>query len=174
MATLTVEGAVEPLCFDAHCEPVRGSRLRRGDVVVVVLDKLGAHRARRIEEVAERRGAQAWWLAPYSPDFSPIEQCWSKLRSYLGGAKARTGDELDKVMAQASKLVSRQPTAAAGSNTAATHSHASENRYKPNTIEPDASIACFHDAFFCVCCVLLAWRGLIRALDGASAQRPIN
>jgi transposase len=78
VATLTVEGAVDTLCFDAYLERVLGPRLRRGDVVV--LDNLGAHRASRIEEVAERRGAQVLWLAPYSPDFSPIEQCWSKIK----------------------------------------------------------------------------------------------
>ena len=50
-------------------------------------------------EVAERRGAQVLWLAPYSPDYSPIEQCWSKIKSFLRGAKARTGQELDGALA---------------------------------------------------------------------------
>jgi transposase len=105
VATLTVEGAVDTLCFDAYLEQVLGPQLRRGDVVV--LDNLGAHRASRIEEVAERRGAQVLWLAPYSPDFSPIEQCWSKIKAFLRGAKARTGKELDKALAQAINLVTR-------------------------------------------------------------------
>ena len=105
MATLTVEGAVDTLCFDAYAERVLGPRLRRGDVVV--LDNLGAHRASRIEEVAKGRGAQVLWLAPYSPDFSPIEQCWSKIKSFLRGAKARTSDELDRALAQAIGLVTR-------------------------------------------------------------------
>src|SRR5256714_3098721 len=87
VATLTVEGAVDTLCFDAYVEQVLGPRLRRGDVVV--LDNLGAHKASRIEEVAESRGAQVLWLPPYSPGFSPIEQCWSKIKSYLRGAKSR-------------------------------------------------------------------------------------
>ena len=69
VATLTVEGAVDTLCFDAYLERVLGPQLRRGDVVV--LDNLGAHRASRIEEVAESRGAQVLWLAPYSPDLRP-------------------------------------------------------------------------------------------------------
>jgi hypothetical protein len=57
VATLAVEGAVDTLCFDAYLERVLGPRLRRGNVVV--LDNLGAHRASRIEEVAEGRGASA-------------------------------------------------------------------------------------------------------------------
>jgi transposase len=47
------------------------------------------------------------WLAPYSPDFSPIEQCWSKIKSYLRGAKSRTAEALDKVLAHAIELVTR-------------------------------------------------------------------
>ena len=105
VATLAVEGAVDTPCFDAYIERMRAPRLRRGDVVV--LDNLGAHRASRIEEVAESRGAQVLWLAPYSPDFSPIEQCWSKIKGYLRGAKARTGEELDQALAQAIKLVTK-------------------------------------------------------------------
>ncbi len=105
VATLAVEGAVDALCFDAYAERVLAPRLRPGDVVV--LDNLGAHRASCIEDVAERRGAQVLWLAPYSPDFSPIEQCWSKIKSYLRGAKARTSKELDKALAQAISLVTR-------------------------------------------------------------------
>lgn len=105
MATLAVDGAVDTLCFDAYAELVLAPRLRKGDVVV--LDNLGAHRASRIEEVAEGRGAQVLWLSPYSPDFSPIEQCWSKLKTYLRGAKARTEDELNKALAAALGLVTK-------------------------------------------------------------------
>jgi transposase len=70
VATLTVEGAVDTLCFDAYLGQVLAPRLRPGDAVVP--DNPGAHRASRIEEVAEGRGAQVLWLAPYSPDFSRL------------------------------------------------------------------------------------------------------
>lgn len=105
VAALTVEGAVDADCFNVYAEQVLRPRLRRGDVVV--LDNLGAHRASRIEEVAAGRGARVLWLAPYSPDFSPIEQCWSKIKSYLRGVKARTGHELDEALAQAIGLVTK-------------------------------------------------------------------
>jgi transposase len=105
VATLAVEGAVDTLCFDAYAERVLAPRLRPGDVVV--LDNLGAHRAGRIEEVAGSRGAQVLWLAPYSPDFSPIGQCWSKIKTFLRGVKARTSDELDRALAQAIGLVTK-------------------------------------------------------------------
>jgi transposase len=105
VAAMTVEGAVDTLCFDAYLARVLAPCLRRGDVVV--LDNLGAHKASRIKEVAGKRGAQVLWLPPYSPDYSPIEQCWSKIKTYLRGAKARTGDALDKALAQAIELVTK-------------------------------------------------------------------
>jgi transposase len=105
VAALTVEGAVDAEVFNAYAEQVLGPRLRRGDVVV--LDNLGAHRASRIEEVAEARGAQVLWLPPYSPDYSPIEQCWSKIKSYLRGAKARTREHLEEALAAALGLVTK-------------------------------------------------------------------
>ena len=105
VATLAVEGAVDAEVFNAYAERVLGPRLRRGDVVV--LDNLTAHRASRIKEVTEARGAQVLWLAPYSPDFNPIEQCWSKIKTFLRGVKARTADALDEALAQAIRLVTK-------------------------------------------------------------------
>jgi transposase len=105
VAALTVEGAVDTEVFNAYAERVLGPRLRRGDVVV--LDNLGAHRASRIEEVAAERGAQVLWLPPYSPDYSPIEQCWSKIKAYLRGAKARTREQLEGALTAALGLVTK-------------------------------------------------------------------
>jgi transposase len=105
VATLTVEGTVDTEVFNAYAEQVLGPRLRPGDVVV--LDNLTAHRASRIEEVAEARGAQVLWLPPYSPDYSPIEQCWSKIKAYLRGAKARTREALEEALTAALGLVTK-------------------------------------------------------------------
>jgi transposase len=103
LATMTVEGAVDTLCFDAYVERVLGPHLRRGDVVV--LDNLGAHKASCLAQVAEKRGARVLWLPPYSPDYSPIENCWSKIKTALRAAKARTREELEKALVKAIKLV---------------------------------------------------------------------
>lgn len=103
LATMTVEGAVDTLCFDAYVTQVLRPCLRRGDVVV--LDNLGAHKASCLEQVAVARGARVLWLPPYSPDYSPIENCWSKLKTALRAAKARTRDELEKALAKAIELV---------------------------------------------------------------------
>jgi transposase len=105
VAALTVEGAVDTEVFNAYAEHVLGPRLRPGDVVL--LDNLTAHRASRIEEVAEARGARVLWLPPYSPDYSPIEQCWSKIKAYLRGAKARTREALEEALTVALGLVTK-------------------------------------------------------------------
>ncbi len=105
LATMTVQGAVDTLCFDAYVEHVLGPHLRNGDIVV--LDNLRAHKSSCLEQVAEQHGAQVLWLPPYSPDYSPIENCWSKLKTALRAAKARTRDELEKALARAIELVTK-------------------------------------------------------------------
>jgi transposase len=105
LAMMTLTGAVDTLAFDAYLSRVLGPRLRRGDVVV--LDNLNVHKASQVVRVAEERGAQVLWLPPYSPDFSPIEQCWSKIKTLLRAAKARTREELEKALTQAVALVTK-------------------------------------------------------------------
>ncbi len=101
--TMLVEGAVDTLCFNAFGENFVRPVLQTGDVLV--LDNLGAHRASRIEQIAAACGATVLWLPPYSPDFSPIEQMWSKLKTYLRKTKARTSEELDRAIAEGLKLI---------------------------------------------------------------------
>jgi transposase len=105
VATMTLTGAVDTLAFDAYLLRVLGPRLREGDVMV--LDNLNVHKASQVEQVAGQRGARVIWLPPYSPDFSPIEQCWSKIKTCLRAAKARTREELERALVQAIKLVTR-------------------------------------------------------------------
>jgi transposase len=102
-AVMTVEGAVDTEVFDAYVEHVLRPTIRRGDVLV--LDNLSAHHASRIEEVAEECGARVIWLSPYSPDFSPIEPMWSKTKTLMRAAKARTREELERALTTALGLV---------------------------------------------------------------------
>jgi transposase len=103
IATMTLTGAVDTLCFGAYPSQALAPRLRKGDVLA--LDNLNVHKASQVEQVAGERGAQVLWLPPYSPDYSPIEQCWSKIKTALRAAKARTREEMDKALAQAITLV---------------------------------------------------------------------
>lgn len=102
-AAMMIEGSVDTVVFNAYCEQVLEPTLKAGDVIV--LDNLGAHRASRIEEIAVTCGARVIWLPPYSPDFSPIELMWSKVKTYLKKVKARTQEQLEKAIAQALKTI---------------------------------------------------------------------
>jgi transposase len=102
-ATMIIEGSVDTLVFNAYCEQVLRPTLKAGDVIV--LDNLGAHLASRIEEITEECRARVIWLPPYSPDFSPIELMWSKVKAYLKKVKARTQVELEKAIAAALKTI---------------------------------------------------------------------
>jgi transposase len=102
-AMFIIEGAVDTSAFDVYVERVLRPTMRKGDIFV--LDNLTAHHASRIEEVAAQCEAQVLWLAPYSPDFSPIELLWSKIKSGLRKAKARTIEELAQALIKGLELI---------------------------------------------------------------------
>jgi transposase len=104
-AIMTVEGAVDTLVFDTYVEKLLRPTIRAGDVLV--LDNLAAHRASCIERVAAACGAAVIWLSPYSPDFSPIEMMWSKIKAVMRAAKARSREELEQALVAALELVTR-------------------------------------------------------------------
>jgi transposase len=89
---LAVEGATMKLLFEAYVERVLAPSLRpwRG----VVMANLGVHRGDRVRELIDARGCSLLYLPPYSPDFSPIEEVFSKLKALLRKAKARTREAL--------------------------------------------------------------------------------
>ena len=68
--------------------------LRPGEVVI--LDNLATHKIRGIREALEAAGARLLYLPPYSPDFNPIENLWSKVKEIVRGLAPRTGGELLK------------------------------------------------------------------------------
>ena len=102
-ATFSIEGAVDTIVFDAYVEQVLRPTIKAGDVLV--LDNLAAHKASRIEQVARGCSAAVIWLSPYSPDYSPIELMWSKIKAAMRAAKARTREELEKALVGALELI---------------------------------------------------------------------
>ena len=95
-AALMVASAVDRLIFEAFVERVLAPTLRPGQVAGALWawDNLSAHRSERAEQVLAARGCELIWLPPYSPDLTPIEQAFSKLKSALRRANARTRDDL--------------------------------------------------------------------------------
>ncbi|MFM2310976.1 MAG: hypothetical protein RLZZ04_252 [Cyanobacteriota bacterium] len=65
---------------------------------IVTMDNLPVHYAEVAKALIESVGAKVKFLPPYSPDLSPIELCWSKLKEILRSAKARTSEALDQAI----------------------------------------------------------------------------
>jgi transposase len=83
---------------------VLGPTLAPGDIVV--MDNLRAHNAVGVQQALARRGARLLYLPPYSPDLSPIEPCWSKVKTGVRTAQARTREALDTALAAVMVTVS--------------------------------------------------------------------
>ncbi len=77
------EGAMDTATFTWYITEELAPTLRPGQVVV--LDNLSVHKAARIREALAARGCELLFLPPYSPDFTPIEQAFSKLKAILRG-----------------------------------------------------------------------------------------
>lgn len=69
------------------------------------MDNLGAHQVKGIREALEARGARLIYLPPYSPDLSPIERCWSKIKTALQALGARTRRALERAIKQALETI---------------------------------------------------------------------
>ena len=92
-AAMTVESATDAQVFGAFVEQVLVPTLRPGQVVV--MDNLSAHKVGWIVDAIESAGCRVVFLPPYSPDFSPIEPMWSKVKQWLRKAAARTVEALE-------------------------------------------------------------------------------
>ncbi len=91
-APWTIEGAMDTDAFAQYIKEVLGPTLRPGQVVV--LDNLSVHKATRIRAAIEALQCELLLLPPYSPDCTPIEQAFSKIKALLRGLGARTRDAL--------------------------------------------------------------------------------
>ena len=101
---LAVEGSTTREVFEAYLERVVVPTL--GDGQIVVMDNLSAHKGGRVKEIIEGRGCELLYLPPYSPDFNPIEQAFSKVKGLLRRAEARVRESLIEAMGAALCAVS--------------------------------------------------------------------
>ncbi len=106
LASMTIESPTDGDVFLAFVEQVLAPRLEPGHVVI--LDNLAAHKVPGVRQLIEDRGAQLLYLPPYSPDFNPIEQPWSKLKQPLRGVKARVLEQLEAAIAHALSAITAQ------------------------------------------------------------------
>ena len=102
-APMLLEGPMDGAAFRAYVEQALAPTLLPGDVVV--MDNLPPHRPSAIRAAIEAVGATLLYLPPYSPDFNPIENAFSKLKALLRQAAARTQDALDDAIRKALPMI---------------------------------------------------------------------
>lgn len=105
-APWVLDEAMDTAAFETYVQSVLAPTLRAGDIVL--MDNLSAHKGERVRSLIEARGARVEYLPPYSPDLNPIEQCWSKVKTALRAAKARTVEALLAALSAAFRSVSRR------------------------------------------------------------------
>src|SRR5215211_6137600 len=104
-AAMSVEGATDGAAFETYVKHFLAPTLRRGQIVV--MDNLQVHKIKRVRDLVEGAGAEVLFLPPYSPDFSPIEEAFSKVKGILRRIGARTREALLEATSEALDAVSR-------------------------------------------------------------------
>jgi len=96
---MLLDGPMDGEAFLAWCEQMLATVLRPRDVVI--MDNLPAHKVVGVRQAIEATGAVLLYLPPYSPDFNPIENAFSKLKAHVRKAAARTIEALEAAVATA-------------------------------------------------------------------------
>jgi transposase len=105
-ACMILEGSVKGQVFEAYVEQILAPSLSPGQIVV--LDNLSAHKGARVRHLIEERGCELFFLPAYSPDYSPIEETFSKFKTFLRRVGARTHEALQEAIGQAFETVTPQ------------------------------------------------------------------
>jgi transposase len=92
VAPMVLDGPIDGDWFEAHVRHVLVPTLRPGDIVI--MDNLSSHQRVAARELIEAAGAELRFLPPYSPDFTPIEMAFSRLKALLRKAAERTVEGL--------------------------------------------------------------------------------
>ena len=103
-ACLMYQGATDAAVFLTYVQRRLAPNLKPGDIVV--MDNLSSHRVKGIREAIEAVGAQRWYLPPYRPDYNPIENVGSKVKTTLRPIAARTIDALQDAIGEALRTIS--------------------------------------------------------------------
>jgi transposase len=105
-AALAYDGPTDAAAFESFARQTLAPTLRPGDVVI--WDNLQPHKAAAAREAVEARGARVLFLPPYSPDYSPIEPMWSKVKQSLRSAGAREDGALIEAIGSGLRAVTPQ------------------------------------------------------------------
>lgn len=98
-AAMTLEGAADADAFVAYLTAVLVPTLMPGQIVV--MDNLSVHKDKRVAPLIAGAGCRLVYLPAYSPDLTPIEQAFSKIKTFLRRVEARTRDGLEAAITAA-------------------------------------------------------------------------
>lgn len=104
--SMIIEGSANAAAFEEYVEEILAPSLTAGQIVM--MDNLAAHKGKKVVDLIQARGCQVLFLPGYSPDFSPIEETFSKLKAYLRRIGARTREALLEAICQALLHISGQ------------------------------------------------------------------
>jgi transposase len=94
-----LEGSADTAVFELYVEQILAPSLHPGQIVI--MDNLNTHTGEKVRQAIEARGCQLQFLPSYSPDLSPIEEAFSKLKAVLRRMGARTPEVLQEAIGQA-------------------------------------------------------------------------
>jgi len=106
VAAMTVAGFTDGAVLLAFLHGVLLPQLRPGHVLI--MDNLTVHKVAGVATACAAAGVRLLSLPPDSPDFSPIEECWSKVKPFLRSKAARTREALEQAIAEACAAITSQ------------------------------------------------------------------
>jgi transposase len=104
--SMVLEGGTDGAVFEGYLRQMLVPALRKGDVVV--MDNLSVHKSESVREMIEGASAHLLYLPPYSPDFNPIEEAFSKIKNLVRKAGARVHEALVVAIGEAICEVSEE------------------------------------------------------------------
>ena len=96
LTSVNLIGGTDAITFEAFIIIKLVPKLWKG--ACVVMDNCSIHLGEEVKKAIEKQGARLIYLSPYSPDFSPIENLWSKLKNILRSIKTTNYQELAKAI----------------------------------------------------------------------------
>jgi transposase len=95
-AAMTIEGAVDEAVFEVFVREVLLPTLHPGQLVI--LDNLPSHKTEAVQDLLTKASCEVLFLPAYSPDLSPIEEAFSKLKAFLRRCRCQTIPALIKAI----------------------------------------------------------------------------
>jgi transposase len=102
--SLVLDGSANGELFERYIEHILAPSLKQGQILI--MDNLSIHKGQKVRQLIEAQGCQLLFLPAYSPDFSPIEEAFSKIKAILRRIGARTREALQEALEYALTTIS--------------------------------------------------------------------